>query len=316
MTKKRIIFMGTPEFAVRMLEVLKEENYEIVAVVTQPDKPVGRKQEVMPTPVKAKALTYGIPVLQPIKIGEITEELLSYQADLIVTCAYGQFIPDRILNLPTYGSINIHASLLPKYRGGAPIHKAIIDGNKTSGISIMRMVKRMDAGDVMAQTEVEISDTDTMGSYSEKLMVAAAQLLRTSLSSIFDHTASWTSQDESQVSFAYNISKEEEFISFHRDAKIVYDHIRGLIPWPVGYGILQNKKIKFHKASLLYGEMRGNIGEVLGMIENSLAVQAQNGILLLSELQLEGKGKVNASDFYNGVGKTLVHACFSETNES
>lgn len=316
MVKTKVIFMGTPEFAVKMLEVLVEEGMEVVAVVTQPDKPVGRKHEIQASPVKARALLYGFEVIQPLKIGDSFEEISSLKADLIVTCAYGQFIPSRILETPPYGSINVHASLLPAYRGGAPIHKAIIDGQTKTGISIMRMVKKMDAGDVMSSCEVEITLEDTVGTLHDKLQEAAASLLRNSLPVLLSGNAVWQTQDETQATFAYNITKEQEFIDFNRPALIVYNHIRGLIPWPVGYGMIAEKKIKFHNVKLLAGMVKGSVGEVLGLIDSAFAVQAQDGIILLYELQLEGKGKANAIDFFNGFGKSLIGICFNENNES
>lgn len=316
MEKKRIIFMGTPDFAVEMLNVLLQENMDVVAVVTQPDKPVGRKHEIKPTPVKAKALEHGIFVMQPEKIGNIAAEIEALKPDLIVTCAYGQFIPQRILETPVFGSINVHASLLPEYRGGAPIHKSILDGKGKTGISIMRMVKRMDAGDVMSQVEVDIGDDDTVGTLHDKLQRAGADLLKASLELLFGGNARWQPQDESKATFAYNITKEQEFVSFNRDVKTVYNHIRGLIPWPVGYGVVNGKKIKFHRVGYQPGRSQGKPGEILGLEEGALVVQALAGVLMLYEVQLEGKGKSNASDFFNGIGKTLVHACFEEKHES
>jgi methionyl-tRNA formyltransferase len=316
MEKTKVIFMGTPRFAVKMLEVLVEEGLDIIAVVTQPDKPVGRKHEIQMSPVKQTALSYGIKVLQPDKIGNITDEIVALHADLIVTCAYGQFIPQRILEAPTFGSINIHASLLPKYRGGAPIHKAIIDGQTETGISIMRMVKRMDAGDVMAQSKVLITPDDTVGTLHDKLQLSAAELLRECLPILLQGKAVWQVQDESQVSYAYNISPEQEFVSFNRPVQVVYNHIRGLIPWPVGHGIIQGKKIKFHQAGIIYDKVLGLPGEILGMMDKGLAVQTPDGIILLYEVQLEGKGKASASDFFNGLGKDLVGKRFGEHDES
>lgn len=316
MTKTKVIFMGTPEFAVKMLDVLVEEGLEVVAVVTQPDKPVGRRHTIQFSPVKIRALFYGFDVLQPVKIGESSDVINALDADLIVTCAYGQFIPSRILEHPTYGAINVHASLLPQYRGGAPIHKAIIDGQTKTGISIMRMVKRMDAGDVMAMSEVDIRHDDTVGTLHDKLQEAAATLLRESLLVLLSGHAVWQAQDETQATFAYNITKEQEFISFNRPAAEVYNHIRGLIPWPVGYGVVAHKKIKFHKAGILPDKVQGRPGEVLGLVNDAIAIQADDGIILLYELQLEGKGKANAPDFYNGFGKSLLGVCFDEKHES
>ena len=316
MTKTKVIFMWTPEFAVKMLDVLVEEGMEIVAVVTQPDKPVGRRHAIQASPVKARAFSYGFEVLQPIKIGDSSDAINALDADLIVTCAYGQFIPARILEHPTFGAINVHASLLPQYRGGAPIHKAIIDGQTKTGISIMRMVKKMDAGDVMAIAEVTITAEDTVGTLHDKLQAAAADLLRKSLKVLLSGNAQWRIQDEAQATFAYNITKEQEFIRFDRPAVDVYNHIRGLIPWPAGFGVIAGKKIKFHKAGLQSDTRKGRPGEVLGLIDNAFAIQTSDGIILLYELQLEGKGKASAVDFFNGFGKNLVGLCFDEEHES
>lgn len=316
MAKTKVIFMGTPEFAVPMLEVLIEAKMDVIAVVTQPDKPVGRKHAIQASPVKIRALSHGIVVLQPDKIKACIEQINALNADLIVTCAYGQFIPSLILNHPTYGAINVHASLLPQYRGGAPIHTAIIDGQTETGISIMRMVKRMDAGDVMAQKSVAITQDDTLGTLHDKLQATAAALLRESLLLLLNNEAVWQVQDESSVTYAYNITKEQEFIRFNRPAAEVYNHIRGLIPWPVGFGIIGGRKIKFHNVKLLQHSLKGALGEVLGLMDGAFAVQAQDGIILLYELQMEGKGKASATDFFNGIGKSLVGTCFDEHYES
>lgn len=316
MAKTKVIFMGTPEFAVQMLEVLIEAKMDVIAVVTQPDKPVGRKHVIQASPVKIRALSHGIAVLQPNKIKDSIEEINALNADLIVTCAYGQFIPSLILSHPTYGAINVHASLLPQYRGGAPIHTAILDGQTETGISIMRMVKKMDAGDVMAQRSVKITHEDTLGTLHDKLQKTASELLRESLPILLNGEAVWQVQDESKVTFAYNITKEQEFIRFNRPAMEVYNHIRGLIPWPIGFGVIGGRKIKFHSVKLLEHSINGSIGEVLGLIDSAFAIQAQDGIILLTELQLEGKGKASSIDFYNGIGKSLVGTCFDEAYES
>ena len=203
---KKIIFMGTPDFACTILEHLLYGNDNVVAVVSQPDKKVGRKQQLQPTPVKELAVNHQIPVLQPVSIRHDYQDILSYHPDIIITCAYGQMIPKEVLDAPVYGSINVHASLLPKLRGGAPIHKAIINGDHKSGVSIMRMVDKMDAGAVMAQCEVPILETDTTGDLYARLKTAGAELLMESLPSIFDGTAVFVEQDEKEATCAYNIS--------------------------------------------------------------------------------------------------------------
>ncbi len=313
MNSERILFMGTPDFAVAILEKLIELECNVIGVVTQPDKPVGRNQLVAPTPVKKIALNHGIPVLQPIKIGAAKDDIIALNPDCIITCAYGQFIPESILNTPRLGAYNVHASLLPKYRGGAPIHQSIIDGNNVTGISIMRMVKKMDAGDVLSVVQVDIDDTDTLGSLHDKLKIAGAELLAQTLPLILAQTVTLTPQNEHEVSFAYNITKEQEFVNFNRDVKVVYDHIRGLTPWPVAYGRIEGKKVKFWQVHMQKDQQLAQPSEVIGMIDHSLAIQAIGGIILCDVLQLEGKGKVKASDFYNGLGKSWVGKLFEET---
>lgn len=312
MNSERILFMGTPDFAVAILEKLIELDSNVVGVVTQPDKPVGRNQLVAPTPVKEIALKFGIPVLQPIKISMAKDDIIALDPECIITCAYGQFIPESILNIPRLGAFNVHASLLPKYRGGAPIHQAVIDGNTVTGISIMRMVKKMDAGDVLSVVQIAIEDTDTMGYLHDKLKVAGAELLAQTLPQILSQTFTLTAQDESEVTFAYNITKEQEFVNFNRNVKVVYDHIRGLTPWPVAYGIIAGKKVKFWQVHMDQGQHLGQPSEVIGMIDHSLAIQAIDGIILCDVLQLEGKGKIQATDFFNGMGKSWIGKVFEE----
>lgn len=308
----KILFMGTPEIAVAMLKQLMKDEYEVIGVVTQPDKRVGRKQEYQMPPVKQVALEHNIPVYQPIKIRDDYQMLMNLEVDLIVTCAYGQFIPDVLLQMPTFGSINVHASLLPKLRGGAPIHKAIINGDMESGVSIMRMVAKMDAGAVMSQCHVKIEQEDTMGSLYEKLAVAGAALLSESIPAIIDGSAVFVEQEEEQASFAYTIQKEEEWIDFHRDVQEVYNHIRGLIPTPCGYGVMDGKKVKFHKVRMMKDDNMQKAGEVLGYRENGFAIGANQGIIIVDEIQMEGKAKSDAKSFFNGAGKAMVGKCFNE----
>ena len=306
----KILFMGTPDIAVSMLKQILADGYDVIGVVTQPDKKAGRKQELKMSEVKQCALQHNIPVYQPVRIKDDYKDLMMLGADLIVTCAYGQFIPSELLEAPTYGSINVHASLLPKLRGGAPIHKAIIYGEKETGMSIMRMVKAMDAGAVMAQCKVRIEETDTAGSLYDKLAEAGAKLLSESIVKIKEGKAVFVEQQEEKATFAYTISKEEEFISFDRDISKVYDHIRGLIPFPVGHGITNNKKVKFHKVRKVEKAIYSKPGEVLGLLDGGFAIAAVNGYVLIDEIQMEGKAKTDAKAFFNGAGKQLVGQCF------
>lgn len=310
-----IVFMGTPEIAVSMLDRILQDGYQVLAVVTQPDKKAGRKQELKMPEVKVRALAEGIRVLQPLKIKDAMEELLQMDIDLIVTCAYGQFIPEAILQHPTYGSINVHASLLPKLRGGAPIHKAIMYGEEETGMSIMRMVKAMDAGAVMAQCSVKILSGDTTGDLYDRLSIAGAQLLSESIPKLLDGSASFIEQDEAKATFAYTISKEEEYIEFSKPITTVYNHIRALIPFPIGHATINGKKFKFHKVRMIQDDQVHENGKVIGMMQDALAIACQGGYLLLDEVQLEGKAKSDAKSFFNGAGRSLVGQCFISKDE-
>ncbi len=305
--------MGTPEFACGILNQLLQEDIEIALVVSQPDKKVGRQQLLRATPVKELAVKNNLNVFQPDSIKTDFQPVLDANLDLIVTCAYGQFIPDEVLNAPKLGCINVHASLLPKYRGGAPIHKAIIEGESKTGITIVKMVKKMDAGDMVAKVEVPIEFTDTTEILHDKLMNAGAKLLHETLPDIFNGHALSIPQNHEEATFAWNISKEEEFIDFSWDSLKIYNTIRGLISWPVGYGILEGKIIKFHAVRYLDRKCDKPSGTVLGLMDNAFAVSLGKAILLIDVLQLEGKKKMNAIDFMNGHGKELIGKCFQKS---
>ena len=307
--KNRVLFMGTPDFAVGILNCLLESDIELVGVVSQPDKPVGRKQILTPTPVKKLALERHIPVYQPDKIKDLTETIRDLNLDLIVTCAYGQFIPTAILEAAKYGSVNVHASLLPKYRGGAPIHKAIINGETETGVTLMRMVRQMDAGNMIASVKVAITEDDDMGSLHDKLKVAGAALLKTKLPDLLKENVPTIPQDESQVTFAYNITPEEEFVSFKRDVNVVYNQIRGLSPWPIGFGLINGKKLKLIKAFKIVVNHSDNPGEFVAF-EKGLKIACLNGYVVITQCQYEGKERMDAAAFYNGLGKTLIHGLF------
>lgn len=298
--------MGTPEFACGILKCLVENKYNVVGVVSQPDKKIGRKQVLTPTPVKQLALSYQIPVLQPIHIKDIYEEIKEMEIDCIITCAYGQFIPTDILELAKVRCINVHASLLPKYRGGAPIHKCIIAGEKQSGVSIMEMVKKMDAGAVCNVKRVDISEEDTMGSLHDKLMVCGQEALLEVLDSVLDNTAIFIPQKEDEATFAWNVSKEEEKIDFNQKGMTVYNHIRGLIPSPVGYAYLDGKKMKFHEVGICHEANSNESGTILGFKDDCLLVSLESDILKIKALQPEGKPKMKAKDYYNGQGKKVI----------
>ncbi len=302
-----VLFMGTPEFARRMLEQLyKEENVNVTGVVCQPDQKVGRKQILTAPPVKVLALSHGTPVYQPVKMRNDYEELLHLGADMIITCAYGQIVPDEVLNCVPMGAYNLHASLLPKLRGGAPIQRAIMNGMMKTGMTLMKMSSRMDAGDMIAKSEVEIEEADTYGSLEEKLMDASAKLLHDSLPSLIDGTYTAVPQDESSATFAPTIKPEEEKISFNGSYRDVYNHIRGLLPRPGVYANVEDKKLKFWSVSV--SEMTTDCpnGQILPFIGGNLCVACAGRVLVFEEVQYEGKKRCSAKDFKNGIGRTLV----------
>ncbi len=298
----KVIFMGTPDFAVPVLEGLIE-NYEVVLVVSQPDKRVGRKQELRNTPIKEVALKNNIPVFQPTKIREDYEEIINLNPDIIVTCAYGQIIPKVILDCPRLGCINVHASLLPKLRGGAPIHKAIIDGYKTTGITIMYMDVKMDNGDIISQKEIEITDSDNLESLHDKLSVLGKELLLETLPSIIEGTNTRTKQNEADVTFAYNITREEEHIDFNKTSREVFNLIRGLSPVPGSNAILFDNEMKIYESIINDKKYSGNPGEIVDITKQGIVVKTGDGSITITKLKPFGKKMMDASSYVNGIGK-------------
>ena len=298
----KVIFMGTPEFCVPILEEL-HKNYNVLAVVTQPDKEVGRKREIMFSPIKKKALELGLKVLQPNKIREEYEEIVNLNADLIVTCAYGQIVPEVILNNPKYGCINVHASLLPKLRGGAPIHKAIIYGYEKTGITIMYMDKGMDTGDMISKVEVIIEDNDTAESLHDKLQSVSVPLLLDTIPSIVNGTNDRIMQDESEATYAYNVSREEEHIDFNKTTKEVFNQVRGLNSWPGAYATLDESNIKIWLCKKCDNSSDITPGTIINLDKNGMEVKTSDGSILITELQVPGKKKMNIKDFINGIKK-------------
>ena len=245
----KIIFMGTPEFAVPILKSLIE-NYNIVLVVSQPDKKIGRKQILTSTPIKEIAIKNNIEVFQPEKIRENYQKIIDLKPDIIITCAYGQIIPKEILKCPRLGCINVHASLLPKLRGGAPLHHAIIDGYKETGITIMYMDEQMDTGDIINKKSIEILNNDTVGSIHDKLMIFGRDLLLETLPSIIEETNNRIKQNNEEATYAYNIKREEEHIDFNKTVDEIDRLIRGLNPWPLANIIINDEEIKIVEDSL------------------------------------------------------------------
>ena len=298
----KIVFMGTPDFAVNVLQGLID-NYDVVGVVSQPDKRIGRHQVLTNTPVKELALKYDIPVFQPIKIREDYEDILNLNPDLIVTCAYGQIIPKAILDYPRLGCINVHASLLPKLRGGAPIHKAIIDDYGTTGVTIMYMDVKMDSGDIISQREVEILDSDNLESLHDKLSEVGTSLLLDTLPSIIDGSNSRTKQDEDEVTYAYNIKREEEHIDFSKTSREVFNLIRGLCPVPSSNAILDEKEMKIYKSTISSKNYNGEYGEIVDITKEGIVVKTGDAAIILTEVKPFGKKKMDANSYVNGIGK-------------
>ncbi len=308
----KTVFMGTPEFACGILSALIEmENVEVIGVVSQPDKKVGRKQILQMTPVKQLAAQHGLEVFQPESIKTDYQKLLDWNPDLVVTCAYGQMIPKAVLEAFRYGCINVHASLLPKYRGGSPIHTSILQGEKETGVTIMRMVPKMDAGEMYHVRKVAIDPDDTTETLHDKLMECGAVALKESLQGICDGSIQGIPQDESQVTYAWNITKEQELIGFDEEYETTINHIRGLISWPVGYSYLDGKKVKLHGVVRTNRTSSEEDGTILGLSKEGVDVALKGRVLAITALQMEGKGKVSAKDFMNGAGRNMIGKKFS-----
>ena len=305
MDKLKIIFMGTPEFGLKSLENLYN-NYNVIAVVCQPDRPSNRG-EIRFSKIKEFAINHNIKVFQPEKIKDDYKDILDEKPDMIVTCAYGQIIPIEILDFPKYGCINIHASLLPKLRGGAPIHRAIIEGHKESGITIMKMSLKMDAGDIISQEKVEILDTDTVGILHDKLSLVASELIIKTIPSIVDGTATYTKQNESEVTFGFVIKKEDEHVDFSKTTREIVNKIRGLNPYPGAYTLLEGKIVKLWNSK--YGSnvsSNGICGEIIHIYEDGIGIKTENGEVIITELQIEGRKKMSAIDFLRGINKDVL----------
>ena len=275
----KLIFMGTPDFSAAVLKgLLDDSNYAVLAVVTQPDRAIGRKKEIKMTPVKEVALAHNLPVYQPEKMSGSEEmaELMTLGADGIVTAAFGQFLPTKLPDSVDF-AVNVHASLLPKYRGGAPIHYAIINGEEEAGVTIMEMVKKMDAGDMIAKASTPITDDDNVGTMFEKLAVIGRDLLLKTLPDYIAGNIEPEPQDESKATFSPNITPEEERIDWNKSARDVFNHIRGLYPWPVAHTLLDGKRFKIYEATLAEGH--GKPGEIIEKGKKSLVVATGDGAI-------------------------------------
>ncbi len=292
--------MGTPDFSVPVLKMLIEQ-YRVVGIVAQPDKPVGRAGKMSISPVKKVALEENIPLYQPVKIRKEYEEILALEPDVIVTCAYGQIIPKAILDYPKYGCINVHASLLPKHRGGAPIHHAIMEGDTKTGITIMYMDVGMDDGDIIRQKEIPILEEDTAETLFEKLSVLGADLLKETLPDILTGNVQRIKQNPEEATFSYNISKEDEKIDFMKTRREVYNHIRGLNSFPVAYTILDGKRMKVWESKMGDAKTKQPCGTITSIGKEGIGVATLDGEIFLTEIQPEGKKRMRAVDYLNGI---------------
>ncbi|MCM3119569.1 methionyl-tRNA formyltransferase [Staphylococcus saprophyticus] len=303
----KVIFMGTPDFSTKVLEMLIAEH-DVIAVVTQPDRPVGRKRVLTPPPVKEVAIKHGLPVYQPEKLAQSSEleQLIDLEADLIVTAAFGQILPESLINAPKLGAINVHASLLPKYRGGAPIHQAIMDGQTETGISIMYMVKKLDAGDIISQQAIEIEHQDDVGTMHDKLSFLGAELLKETLPSIINGTNNRITQNESEASFATNISRKQEKIDWYQSAEVIYNHIRGLSPWPVAYTVMDDGNMKVYASRIEKGKT-GEPGTIIETTKKAIIVATgSDDAIALTDIQVAGKKRMLTANYLSGVQTSLV----------
>lgn len=298
-----IVFMGTPAFSAPILTALVENGYDVQAVVTQPDRKVGRKHVLTPTPVKEVALKYGIEVLQPEKISGSPEmaRVIELNPDFIVTAAFGQFLPTKLLHAAKIGAINTHASLLPKYRGGAPVHYAIMNGDAETGVSIMYMIKQMDAGDIISVAKTPILPTDNVGTMFDKLSLVGRDLLLATLPSLIDGTAQPVAQVEADATFSPNIQPEQEQLDFTRTAQQLDYHVRGLFPFPTAYMLLNGERTKVQGVSVIAENTDAQPGTVVKKTKHELWLAAgEHTILSIDQLQPAGKPKMSVTDFLNG----------------
>jgi methionyl-tRNA formyltransferase len=296
----KIIFMGTPDFSVPILKEL-HKVYGVDLVISQPARPVGRKKVMTDPPVAAAAKLLGIELYQPetMTSEEALERVSDINPDLIVTAAFGQLLPESILNIPVNGALNVHASLLPKHRGGAPIHRAVINGDSKTGVTIMYMAKKLDAGDIISSESINITDSDNTGSLFDKLSRVGASLLMETLPDVLTGKNPRTPQNDKEATFSPNISKSDEVITFNKGAKDVFNHIRGLAPWPVGHTTLDGKRLKIYSAELTEINTDAAPGTITGQSDNGFFVAAKDKLVNITEVQLAGKKKNNALDFIN-----------------
>lgn len=298
----RVVFMGTPDFAVPALEAICEAGHEVAAVVTQPDKPRGRGKAIQYTPVKQAAADRGIKVYQPVKVKEeeFQKQLKEINPDVIVVAAFGQILPSSILHMPKYGCINVHASLLPKYRGAAPIQWAVIDGEEKTGITTMQMNEGLDTGDMMLRIEIPIEPKETGGSLHDKLAAAGGTLIVETLKQVEAGTITLTKQEDSKSNYARMLDKKIGRIDFTKTAAEIERLIRGLNPWPSAYTFLHGKTLKIWDADVRGTGENENPGEIVEVTKDAISIGTGKGVLVIRELQLEGKKRMDTEAFLRG----------------
>lgn len=302
----KFVFMGTPDFAVGILDKLIEAGHECLAVVTQPDKPKGRGYAMQFSPVKEAAIRHGVKVMQPQRLSDlgVADELRSLGADVFVVAAFGQLLKKDILEMPRYGCINIHGSLLPKYRGASPIQWAVINGEEVSGVTTMRMSEGLDTGDMILTKEIVLDPDETGGSLFDKLSVAGAELAVDTLKALEDNTATYTIQDDSLATYTGKIDKSFGNIDWNKDAKTIEQLIRGLNPWPSAFTKLSGKTLKIWKAEVTTGREGAEAGQIIDVDKNGFTVQCKGDALRVLELQLEGKKRMDTAAFLRGYKMT------------
>ena len=295
----KLVFMGTPEISAKVFEAMILDGYQFIGLIAQPDRPVGRKGQLEKVPTKVVAEKYNIPVFQPIKIRNEYDFVKELNPDIIITLAYGQIVPQGLLDIPRYGCLNLHGSLLPKYRGAAPIQYALINNEKVTGMTLMKMVAAMDAGAMYAKKEVIIDEDDNSTSLFNKMADAAIELILEYLPLYIDGKLPEIEQDENKVTFCPTIKPEQERLDLNLDVRAINGWIRGLSDHPGAYFLLEDKKLKVFKAKIV-NENEGNVGEIVRADKGGLVVQLKGGQLALLELQKEGKNRMDYKSFLNG----------------
>ncbi|EOR26605.1 methionyl-tRNA formyltransferase [Cytobacillus oceanisediminis] len=315
----KVVFMGTPDFSVPVLQRLIEEKYDVIAVVTQPDRPVGRKKVLTPPPVKVEALKHNIPVYQPEKIRQSEElkTIISLNPDIIVTAAFGQILPKELLDAPKFGCVNVHASLLPELRGGAPIHYSILQGKEKTGITIMYMAEKLDAGDIISVAEVEITEDDTVGTLHDKLSSVGSDLLSATLPKLLAGEITSIPQNDEEATFAPNLKRSDEKIDWSASGEEIYNKIRGLNPWPVAFTLYQGNVMKVWAGKKVAKKIEAVPGKIVEITEQGPVIATGNDTYIqLTEVQPAGKKKMDIGQFLRGAGsKMQVNEILGVTNE-